>query len=603
MNLPAFWKDISMNNKIGFDRTTTAEEVLAGLDLTSKIYLVTGASSGLGRETARVLASRGAKIIMAVRSRDKGQAAADAIKSGLPDAQLDVRLVDLASLASVRAFTDDVAGAYTGLDGIVANAGVMAINSARTANGFEMQFGANHLGHFVLVNRLAPLLTARAPSRVVVMSSGAHRLHDVDLSDPNFDNKPYDRWDAYGQSKSANALFALAFDRRHKDYGVRAFTVAPGIITDTNLHHHLTQEDFAPLRLRQPEVANLPRKTLAVGAATIVWALVHPDLDGQGGRFLEDCGFSEVNPDPRLPNGIMPWVLDENHAEDVWALSESLVDESFRDQPSRQAHTSVPPSSAAVASGLSVNRRSSTDRLAGQKLDIALETGEQLVLDFRADGSLKWTGLPGHVLEKSGECPVDVVEAAPDVLLITAMLPSAGRETIAIVLDRSSRHALLVGSHLAGDTRPFERKTRVSQRFTRGILGGAPSAPLAPPPAPTRDLIGTRAIYRYSEDTVYEHIYLNTSWYAYQCLKGLRRGDCGVDETSYWKIKDGVYVVTWREILIDLAAVFVYDMEACRSTGCAWGTPGSIPEPRHILTGAFFEKLHGADYPADIELV
>jgi hypothetical protein len=143
----------------------------------------------------------------------------------------------------------------------------------------------------------------------------------------------------------------------------------------------------------------------------------------------------------------------------------------------------------------------------------------------------------------------------------------------------------------------------ISQRFTRGILGAAPSASLAPPPTPTRDLIGTRAIYRYSEDTIYEHIYLNTGWYAYQYLKGLRRGDCGADETSYWKIRDGVYVVTWREILIDLAAVFVYDMATRRSTGCAWGTPGRILEPRHILTGALFEKLNDAGYPADLELV
>jgi hypothetical protein len=119
----------------------------------------------------------------------------------------------------------------------------------------------------------------------------------------------------------------------------------------------------------------------------------------------------------------------------------------------------------------------------------------------------------------------------------------------------------------------------------------------------TRDLIGTRAIYRYSEDTIYEHIYLNSRWYTYQCLKGLRKGDCGTDEASYWKIRDGVYVVTWREILIDLAAVFIYDMNACRSTGCAWGTPGGLPEPRHILTGALFEKLNEPGYPADIELV
>ena len=210
--------------------------------------------------------------------------------------------------------------------------------------------------------------------------------------------------------------------------------------------------------------------------------------------------------------------------------------------------------------------------------------------------------MPGFSLEKAGTCKVDVVEAAADILLVTAMLPPSGRETITAVLDFVSHHALFVASHLADDNQPFERKTRVSQRFTRGLLHGSPSSSLAPP-APTNDLIGTRAIYRYSEDTVYEHIYLNTRWYSYQCLKGLRRGDCGTDETSYWKIRDDVYVVTWREILIDLAAVFVYDMKARRSTGCAWGTPGGLTEPRHILTGAFFEMLNDTRYPADIELV
>jgi len=594
-----------MEGTIKFNRETTADDVLAGMDLAGKRFLVTGASSGLGQETARALAARGAQVIMAVRSLAKGQAAMEAIKDMSPNADLDVQQVDLASLASIRACAARILSSCDGLDGIVANAGVMAIDLARTADGFEMQFGANHLGHFVLVNRLAPLLRARAPSRLVVLSSGAHRLHDVDLGDPNFQHKPYDRWDAYGQSKSANALFALAFDRHHRAHGVRALTVAPGIITDTNLHHHLTQEDFAPLRLRQPEVVNLPRKHLAAGAATIVWALVHPDLGGEGGRFLEDCGFSEVNPDPRLPNGVMPWALDEDHAEEVWTLSERLVGERFPEASPAPAETTsaAPPSSAAVASGLSVNRQPSTDRLSGQQLEITLETGEDIALEFLADGGLRWKKLPGHTLDETGTCPVDVVEAAPDVLLIVAMLPPQGRETMAIVLDLASHHALFVGSHLAEASRPFERKTRVSQRFTKGILRGSPVASPASPPMPTRDLIGTRAIYRYSADTVYEHIYLNTGWYSYQCLKGLRRGDCGTDETSYWKMRDGVYVVTWREVLIDLAAVFVYDMDARRSTGCAWGTPGGLAEPRHILTGALFEKLHDAGYPADIELV
>jgi NAD(P)-dependent dehydrogenase (short-subunit alcohol dehydrogenase family) len=592
-----------MNGITGFNGRTTADEVLAGIDLPGNIYLVTGASSGLGQETARMLASHGAKIVMAVRSREKGELAAAAIRKAVPDAVLDIRLVDLASLASVRAFADGMVGSYSGLDGIVANAGVMAIDHALTADGFEMQFGANHLGHFLLVNRMAPLLRERAPSRLVVMTSGAHRLHDVDLDDPNFRHKPYDRWDAYGQSKSANALFALAFDAHHRAGGVRAFTVAPGIITDTNLHHHLTPEDFAPLRARQPEVANLPRKSLAAGAATIVWALVHPELDGQGGRFLEDCGFSEVNPDPRLPNGIMPWVLDEAQAEAVWALSERLVGERFAPdtEAGRRTSSSPSPSSAAVASGLSVNRQAGTDRLQGKTLEIALETGDDATLAFSSDGSLRWQGLPGLSLDKTGTCPVDVVEAASDVLLIIAMLPAQRRETMAIILDQSTHHALFVGSRLADDTQPFARKTRVAQRFTKGRLRGSQTS--FPPPEPTRDLIGTRAIYRYGEDTVYEHIYLNTRWYSYQCLKGLRRGDCGTDEASYWKIRDDVYVVTWREILIDLAATFIYDMKAFRSTGCAWGTPGGLPEPRHILTGAFFEMLNAAGYPTDIDLV
>ena len=391
-----------MNGTVRFNRETTADEVVADIDLAGKRFLVTGASSGLGQETARVLAARGAQVILAVRSPAKGQAAADAIRENSPDAVLDVQQVDLASLASIRAFAERIRSSYDGLDGIVANAGVMAIDSARTSDGFEMQFGANHLGHFVLVNHLAPLLRARAPSRLVVLSSGAHRLHDVDLADPNFEHKPYDRWDAYGQSKSANALFALAFDRRHQADGVRAFTVAPGIITDTNLHHHLTQEDFAPLRLRQPEVVNLPRKRLAVGAATIVWALVHPELDGQGGRFLEDCNFSEVNPDPRLPNGVIPWVLDHDHAEKVWALSERLVGESFGDDTANSTPSkSTAPSSAAVASGLSVNRQPGTDRLRGRSLEITLETDEEVVLEFLADGTLQWKGLPGHALDKA----------------------------------------------------------------------------------------------------------------------------------------------------------------------------------------------------------
>ncbi|HSV45614.1 MAG TPA: SDR family NAD(P)-dependent oxidoreductase, partial [Ramlibacter sp.] len=329
-----------------FNFASTTDDVTAGLDLHGKTILVTGANSGLGQEAARALAACGARIVMGVRSLARGQAAANAITLRHPAAQIELHELDMASLASVRRFADAVKAAHTQLDGLIANAGIMATDFERTSDGFESQFGINHLAHFVLVNRLAPLLLAGAPARVVVMSSGAHRLHDVDLDDPNFERKPYDRWDGYGQSKSANALFALGFERRFGALGVHAYAVAPGVILATNLHHHLNEEHFKVLRSRQPGVRDLPRKTLAQGAATMVWAMTHPSLATEGGRFLEDCGFSEVNPDPVLPNGVIPWVLDGSHADAVWALSERLVGETFAAPASGGA-----PTATAVASG------------------------------------------------------------------------------------------------------------------------------------------------------------------------------------------------------------------------------------------------------------
>lgn len=593
-----------MSKIYAFNADTTVDEVVSDLDLDGKQYVITGASSGLGLECTRALASRGARIIMAVRSRDRGEEAVASVRKAVPEAKLDLHLVDLASLKSVRAFCGDILANYDALDGILGNAGIMATDSGRTEDGFELQFGTNHLGHFVLVNELVPLLMARKGSRVVMVSSGAHRLADVDMNDPNFLVRPYDRWDAYGQSKSANALFALGFDRRHAADGIRAFAVAPGVILDTNLHHHLNPELFVPLRERQPTVSNLPRKTAACGAATLVWGLVHPVLEGKGGDFLEDCGFSEVNPDPRLPNGVIPWVTDEAHAQDVWTLSEELVGETYGSPPTQPAKNAEPkagPSSNSVASGLSVNRQKSTTRLSGETLTFVLENGESTQLQFKGDGQVCWTGLPGIALPDSGACPVDVVDAAPGVLLITLMLPSEQLEAMNLIYDTGTGQGFFSASKLTDLKAQFERKTRVSQRFTCATLEDGPMG--GSPVLPTRDLIGTRALYHYSEDTIYEHIYLNSKWYSYQCLKGMRKGDCGTDEVSYFKVKDDVYIVTWREILIDLAAVFVYDMKAKRCTGMAWGAPGGLTEPKYIPTGAHFEKINDPGYPDNIDLV
>ena len=578
-----------------FDATTTVDEVLEGLDLSGRRYLITGGNSGLGLAAAAALAAHGAAIELTARDAAKGQAAVHAILAQAPQAQVRWHLLDLASLAQVREFTDRLRRTVDRLDGILANAGIMATEAARTADGFESQFGTNHLGHFVLVNRLAGLL--RPGGRLVMVSSGAHRLHDVDLDDPNFERKPYDRWDAYGQSKSANALFALAFDARWKARGVRAFTIAPGIIRDTNLHHHLLPEHFAVLRSRQ-FTDKLPRKSLAAGVATPVFALVHPSLQGEGGSFIEDCGFAQVNPDPTQADGVIPWVLDEAHAERVWALSERLVGEAFAPPP--------PPPAAGAAGGLAVNRLASTQALAGQVLELALPDGGSSRLAFTDGRSCRWSGLPGLGLPGEGSARADVVEAAPGTLFIDLLLDGIERETVTLVVHRPSRRALFVATAMGERTAQAAGRvrhavtTKFRQRFTAAVLQAVGPVSGAEP-APTRELVGTRALYVYGPDTVYEHIYLNSGWYAYNSIRGLRRGDAGCDEASAYRVAEGVLVLAWREVLIDMAAVFVYDMAGLRTTGKAWGTPGGEAQVRNIAAGARIVPLGRTGYPEGME--
>src|SRR5262245_53632767 len=228
-----------------FGAESTTDEVLDGIDLTGRWALVTGASAGLGVETARALAAHGASVILGVRDLEKGEAASSPVRDAAKG-EVELRRVDLADLASVRAFTDAVAADLDELHLLIANAGVMACPEGRTTDGFELQFGTNHLGHFVLVNRLVPVLVAGAPSRVVVLSSAGHRFSDVDLDDPGWERTPYDAWRAYGRSKTANVQFAVALDRRLRDRGVRAAAVHPGGIM-TELSRHLTDETLAAL--------------------------------------------------------------------------------------------------------------------------------------------------------------------------------------------------------------------------------------------------------------------------------------------------------------------------------------------------------------------
>jgi NAD(P)-dependent dehydrogenase (short-subunit alcohol dehydrogenase family) len=313
---------------MSFGEQSTTDEVLDGVDLVGTQALVTGASAGLGQETARALAAHGASVILAARDLAKGERAAESIRAAArDDARVELREVDLASLDSVRRFCDGVLADHDRLQLLVANAGLMAPPLATTADGFESQFGTNHLGHFVLVNRLVPLLIAGAPSRIVNLSSAGHRFGEVDLEDPNFERQDYDPWVGYGRSKTANVLFAVELDRRLRDHGVRATAVHPGMIF-TDLARHLTDESIAALNEARGD-RKVVVKDVPAGAATSVWAGVVADAAAVGGRYCEDCQVSEPVTDSMTSPGVMAYAVDPGTAEALWARSEELVGERF----------------------------------------------------------------------------------------------------------------------------------------------------------------------------------------------------------------------------------------------------------------------------------
>jgi len=264
-----------------------------------------------------------------VRDLAKGERAAEPIRAGAaPNATVELVELDLASLASVRACTDRLLAEGKPLQVLIANAGVMACPQGTTQDGFETQFGTNHLGHFVFVNRLVPLVVAGAPGRIVALSSSGHRMSDVDLDDPGFERTPYDPWVAYGRAKTANVLFAVALDRRLRDRGVRACAVHPGGI-QTELGRHLTPETMRLVMERYPRPASFAFKSIPQGAATSVWAAVVADTAEIGGRYCEDCGVAELTDDATAMSGVRPYALDPERAEALWARSEELVGERF----------------------------------------------------------------------------------------------------------------------------------------------------------------------------------------------------------------------------------------------------------------------------------
>ena len=313
------------------DAESTTDDVLADIDLAGTRVLVTGVSAGLGVETARVLAAHGAHVVGAARDLGKARAATEAVRAqAVHGGRLELVELDLASLASVRACADRLVAAGQPFDVVIANAGVMACPKGTTADGFETQFGTNHLGHFVLVNRIARLM--KRGSRVVNLSSAGHRFSDVDLDDPNFERTPYAEFTAYGRSKTANILFAVEFDRRHQADGVRATAVHPGGI-QTELSRHLTPEalaaQIASINAKAP--AGTPPfkfKTIPQGAATTVWSGFVAPAELVGGRYCEDCHVAEIV-EGTVRHGVRPYALDPDRAKALWAKSEEMVGERF----------------------------------------------------------------------------------------------------------------------------------------------------------------------------------------------------------------------------------------------------------------------------------
>ncbi len=321
-----------------FGATSTTEDVLSGIKLSGKRILVTGVSAGLGVETARALAAHGAHVVGAARDLIKAEAATAQVRKDAAAGGGSFELIelDLASLKSVRTSADALLEKGELFDVVIANAGVMATPFGHTADGFETQFGTNHLGHFLFVNRIASLI--REGGRLINLSSAGHRFSNVDLDDPNFERTPYEPFVAYGRSKTANILFAVAFDRRHRSRGVRAAAVHPGGI-QTELSRYRGSEALQALvdsinrQLATEGKGPFQFKTVPQGAATSVWAAVVAPAEEIGGRYCENCHVGRVVPDTATitvaSEGVRGYAVDPHNAEALWKKSEELVGQRF----------------------------------------------------------------------------------------------------------------------------------------------------------------------------------------------------------------------------------------------------------------------------------
>jgi NAD(P)-dependent dehydrogenase (short-subunit alcohol dehydrogenase family) len=321
-----------------FGAKSTTEDVLTGSNLKGKRILVTGVSAGLGIETARALVAHGADVVGTARDLEKAERATSEVRKAAAESGASFELVeiDLADLKSVRAAADKLVAEGRLFDVIIANAGVMATPLGKTVDGFETQFGTNHLGHFVFVNRLAKLI--KDGGRLVNLSSSGHRFSNVDLNDPNFETTPYEPFVAYGRSKTANILFAVEFDRRHRDRSVRATAVHPGGIM-TELARHMEPGSLEQMvdQINQQAAAAgkeaFQFKTVPQGAATSVWAAVVAPAAEVGGRYCENCHVSDIVADDAplglSDEGVRGYALAQQGAAALWKRSEEMAGEVF----------------------------------------------------------------------------------------------------------------------------------------------------------------------------------------------------------------------------------------------------------------------------------
>jgi NAD(P)-dependent dehydrogenase (short-subunit alcohol dehydrogenase family) len=314
----------------GFGPTTTARQVLEGIDLTGKVAIVTGGYAGIGLETTRALTEAGATVIVPARSPDKARKALN----GIP--RVEQSRLDLLDPGSIDAFASEFLATGRPLHMLINNAGIMATPLTRDARGYESQFSANHLGHFQLTARLWPALRNAHGARVVSLSSRGHQRAGIDFDDPQFQHRAYERWQAYGQSKTANVLFAVELDRRGEASGIRAFAVHPGAIL-TELSRYMTDDELRVYGLsRTDRLGSIPTgksvaeggdfKSLEQGAATSVWCATSPQLAGMGGVYCQDVDVAKILPSDSSSNvGVRDYAIDPVAAKRLWKLSEELT--------------------------------------------------------------------------------------------------------------------------------------------------------------------------------------------------------------------------------------------------------------------------------------